>query len=400
MIRARFASAHAANPDWHVALAEAFEALMHDVHGAIAHAIDIEYTFGLCYFTDHYAADAEELLAELQRRLPGVHWVGTVGVGVAASGAEHFDEPALVLMLAPLPRNSFRVFSGRQPLRMDSEGFHAHTALVHADGRTPDLQELLPELAARTASGYLFGGLSASRRRAVQIADAVFDGGGLSGVAFAEEVAVISRVTQGCQPIGPRRRVSRAQDNLVVTLDGRPALACALEDLDLPQDMAAEPIARALAGTLVGLHRRADDDIVAPAAFGADMLVRNIIGMDPRARVLAIADELETGTWLAFCRRDPQAAMADLRRAAREIRDELLDRDQLAAGAVYVSCSGRGGPHFGAPAAELLAIRDVLGNVPLAGFFAAGEIAHSRLYGYTGVLTVFAMARPPGQFPR
>jgi small ligand-binding sensory domain FIST len=25
----------------------------------------------------------------------------------------------------------------------------------------------------------------------------------------------------------------------------------------------------------------------------------------------------------------------------------------------------------------------------LVGFFAAGEIAHNRLYGYTGVLTVF-----------
>ena len=59
------------------------------------------------------------------------------------------------------------------------------------------------------------------------------------------------------------------------------------------------------------------------------------------------------------------------------------------AGAIYVSCAGRGGPHFGAPSAELQIVRRALGDVPLVGFFAAGEIARRHLYGYTGVLTVF-----------
>jgi small ligand-binding sensory domain FIST len=62
------------------------------------------------------------------------------------------------------------------------------------------------------------------------------------------------------------------------------------------------------------------------------------------------------------------------------------------AGAIYVSCSGRGGPHFGAPSAELAIVRRALGDVPLVGFFAAGEIARHHLYGYTGVLTVFRSA--------
>ena len=401
----RFASGHAADSDWRVALRHALDDALRDARVATLHAqgghdAGIEFSLGFCYLSDHFAADAEAILGELQHRLPGVHWVGTVGVGVAAAGAEHFDTPALALMLAPLPRRHFRVFSGRQPLRADGGEFRPHTALVHADGRTPDLQELLPELAARTASAYLFGGLSATRGRSVQIADAVFDGGGLSGVAFAEEVGIVSRVTQGCQPIGPRRLVSRAQDNIVIELDGRPALDCVLDDLGLPADTALEPVAEALSTTLVGLHPSEDAEIIAPAAFGADMLVRNIIGLDPRARVVAIADEVARGAWLIFCRRDPEAALADLRRAAREIRDELSDTARRALGAIYVSCSGRGGPHFGRPAAELEVVRDVLGDVPLAGFFAGGEIAHSRLYGYTGVLTVFAAPSLPGPPPR
>ena len=58
-------------------------------------------------------------------------------------------------------------------------------------------------------------------------------------------------------------------------------------------------------------------------------------------------------------------------------------------GAVYVSCSDRSGQFFGGSSAELQIVRRALGDVPLTGFFARGEIAAHRLYGYTGVLTVF-----------
>ena len=110
-----------------------------------------------------------------------------------------------------------------------------------------------------------------------------------------------------------------------------------------------------------------------------------------------------------------QAARADLIRVCAEIREELEPQElslELAstlnapeaesaphparriAGAVYVSCAGRGGPHFGAPSAELQIVRRALGDVPLVGFFAGGEIARHHLYGYTGVLTVFTATEP------
>ncbi|MGB5307168.1 MAG: histidine kinase, partial [Gammaproteobacteria bacterium] len=34
-------------------------------------------------------------------------------------------------------------------------------------------------------------------------------------------------------------------------------------------------------------------------------------------------------------------------------------------------------------------ISEQLGEFPLVGFFANGEISHNLLYGYTGVLTLF-----------
>jgi small ligand-binding sensory domain FIST len=400
---ARFLVGHATHPDWQGALALAAAQIEagRERAGALAEVPSL----GLVYFSDHYAPHAEGLYGALQRRWPGVAWAGTVGIGVCAGGVEYFDEPALVLMLADLPREHFRVFSGAQPLGPDAPVAPA-TALVHADARTHDLAELLGDLSGRTAGGYLFGGVAATRSRSCQIADGVFEGG-LSGVAFTREVGIVSRVTQGCQPVGPRRQISACERNVVTALDGRPALQCLLEDLQLTLD---EPRAALLAlrGTLAGLSLprvpRAPSG-AGPArdrhrAFGDDVRVRHLVGLDPARHGVAVADVVETGMTLAFCQRDVAAARRDLTRICAEIREELapestpgsapLDPASQISGALYFSCVGRGGPHFGAPSAELQVVRHALGEVPLIGFFAAGEIAHRHLYGYTGVLTVFA----------
>jgi small ligand-binding sensory domain FIST len=178
MFPASFVHAHAAHAEWRVALAECQRQVQAQIATRAAQQDEsAPFTLGWCYLSDYYAPASEAILDELHRSLPGVAWVGTVGVGVAASGIEYIDEPALVLMVAPLPRESFRLFSGLQPLPATSSGFVAHTALVHAEGSTPDVQELLHELSARTTTGYLFGGLSSARNRSLHMADGVFTGG-------------------------------------------------------------------------------------------------------------------------------------------------------------------------------------------------------------------------------
>lgn len=394
-----FIHAHATHPDWRMALALAAAQIdaQRAAHARAQQAGGPAFTLGFVYFSDHYSAHADALLDELKARWPGMHWVGSVGVGVAASGVEYIDEPALALMLAPLPPASFQVFSGARPLG----GAEPYTALVHADPGTPELAELIGELSGRTASGYLFGGLAAGRHGALHFADVVCRGG-LSGVGFAQGLPLLSRVTQGCQPVGPVRRVTAAQRNVVTELDGEPALDCLLRDLGIALDdpHAALPKLRA---TLVGLSDGGSDVLTRPGQFGTDTRVRHLVGLDPGARGVAVADLLEPGMQLAFCARDVQAARRDLVRICSEIREELeplpvpgteaqggpADPLQRVAGALYISCAGRGGPHFGAPSAEMQILQHALGDVPLIGFFAGGEIAHHHLYGYTGVLTVF-----------
>lgn len=423
-----FLVGHATHPDWRAALVMA--AAQVDAGRPQADTSSSgPLSLGFVYFTDHYASQASALLAELQRRWPGVSWVGTVGVGVAASGVEYFDEPALVLMIAALPAGRFEVFSGASKLQRIAP----HTALVHADPTTPDLAELVAEMSDRTASGYLFGGLSSSRTRQLHLADGVWQGG-LSGVAFTRDVALLSRVTQGSQPIGPNRRVTAADGHVVLQLDGQPALDCLLADLRLPDLHDPQVALPRLRNTLVGLT---DAHATALALdgrdarqFGVDTRVRHLIGLDPGRGAVAVAEQVQSGMRLAFCQRDVQAARRDLVRVCSEIREELspegpwTEADPAALrpadghaasanspiaqpalaragaegaprrilGALYVSCSGRGGPHFGGPSAEMKIVQHALGDVPLVGWFAGGEIARHHLYGFTGVLTVFTGA--------
>ena len=233
--------------------------------------------------------------------------------------------------------------------------------------------------------------------------------GGLSGVAFGPEVNLISRVTQGCQPVSQVREVTASESNVLTELDGKPALDTLLADLGVSLDEPRDALT-AVRATLVGLSAAGSDSVKRTGEFGNDVLVRHIIGLDPGQRGVAVADKIEPGMRLAFCQRNAQAARTDLVRICAEIREELepehltleavtalaLSEAESAphpargiAGAIYVSCAGRGGPHFGAPSAELQIVRRALGDVPLVGFFASGEIAREHLYGYTGVLTVF-----------
>ena len=415
-----FPYGHATHPQWQMAAGLVLAQLR-------AHLTLPEYAsappLGLLYITDQYAHDAQDILDYLSAELPEVtDWVGTVGVGIAANNVEYFDEPAMSVMLCDISSEHYRVFSGVAPLVHSggTRAFIPHTALVHADAQTPDVPELIAELAQRTDSGYVFGGLASSRTEVVQFAlrgdgniagqgkaGGVFHGG-LSGVAFDADVALISRVTQGCLPIAPVHTVTACEGHLVTHLDGEPALDVLVRDLQI--DLATpQPALAKVRATLVGLAQAKDASIKRTGEFDDAVLVRHIIGLDPGREAVAIAQAVEVGMQLTFCQRNSAAARADLMRIGAEIREALEPEEMTAelagalntdtdnqphparrmAGAIYVSCAGRGGPHFGSPSAELNIVRRALGDVPLVGFFAGGEIAHQDLYGYTGVLTVF-----------
>ncbi|ARN81323.1 FIST signal transduction protein [Methylocystis bryophila] len=379
-----FACAHAGGADWKIALGACCEGLRPQLQDAFKPSL------GWCYVTDHYTQAAKDILDALKEQWPGVQWVGTIGVGVGAESIEYFDEPGMALMVADLPPQSFRLFSDPKLLEASSDGFEAFTALVHADGGTPNLSSELKSLSEKTTTGYLFGGLSSARNQHLCFADETLRGG-VSGVALGSETQVFSRVTQGCRPIGPQRVITRAEGNYLVTLDNARALDCALADLGLSPDISDPELRLELGEVLVGLIDAGEDASARPGQFGANTEVRHVVGVGRKSGLLVVAEQMTNGSRLAFCKRNAEAARNDLLRIVKEVREQAEAAGGVR-GALYISCSGRGGPHFGERNAEFRMVHEALGDAPLIGFFAGGEIARHHLYGYTGVLTVFAGA--------
>lgn len=394
---ARFRHGHATHPQALMAAEIALAQVLGSAPGALH---DQPPSLGFLYVTDHYAAGLPALLALLRERTGVGHWVGAVASSICANGVEYSVEPALALMLADLAPGSFTIFSGKSrlpaPGAVAPDGtVRSHTALVHGDPSLPELSELVQELSQRTASGAVFGALTSGHGEGFsQVADEPM-AGGLSGAMFSPSVGLRTRVTQGCAPIAGSHVITDCDAQYVRRLDGRPALDVLLEDLGVrvPPGGAGSgqavlnvlPAERLRQGLFVGL---APGHQGRKPGFG-DFLVRNVVGIDPHNRLLAIADIPTVGDQLVFCTRNADAARRDLVRIVSELRGEVEDEGLTIRGALYHSCVARGASLFGNAGAELEIIAHHLGDIALVGMYGNGEIAHDRIYAYTGVLTLF-----------
>jgi small ligand-binding sensory domain FIST len=364
-----FRYGHAAAQNWK----EAAEACLAQLGEGAA-------SLGFLYVTDLLSGHLGDILALFRGKTAVPHWVGTVGLGICASGREYLDEPAIAAMVGDFEPDSFRVFSGIASVAdvdnvaLKCGGATPNFAIVHADPYNQHVADLVSKLAGKVESGFLVGGLTSSRRDNLQVADGVVEGG-LSGVSFADSVTVATRLTQGCTPIGPKRVITTCQQNVIISLDGRPALDVFKEDIG---EAGARDLNRLGGHIFAGLPIAGSDT--------GDYLVRNLVGIDPANKLLAIGEMVQPGSSVMFCRRDAKTAHEDMTRMLESIRKGLYSRPR---GGIYYSCLGRGASLFGPDSEELRMVRDTLGDFPLVGFFCNGEISHNRLYGYTGVLTLF-----------
>lgn len=369
----RFHVAHAASPNWLQAANSCLAQLDDAAPGA---------NLGFLYVTDGFSEHLPRLLDYLKEQTDVEDWVGSVAVGICATGKEYYDEPALSIMLAEFAPETYRVFS---TIRTDIDEFtrthqawceraRAQFAVVHGDPRNSRTPLLLEQLSDALAGGFLVGGLTSSRGAHAQIAGGLTEGG-VSGVVFADSIAITTGLTQGCTPIGAKHEITECQDNIAIKLDGRPALDVFNEEVG---DLIARDPARAGGYIMAGFPIKGSDT--------GEYLVRQVLGVDTRHKLLAIGEALSAGDMLQFCRRDNRSAYDDLLRMLRDVRARYPGTPR---GGVYYSCLGRGQHMFGPHSEELNTIRQELGEFPLVGFFANGEISHNRLYGFTGVLTLF-----------
>ncbi len=384
----RFASASAAGSDWR----DAARRVLEQLEKARLPASNV----GFLYITGELAGDAASIL-DLFRSVTKVeHWLGAAGAGVLGTGVSHIGQPAISAMIGYIPADDFCVSPAKdldtdaQEIVLDRwlEAHYPMLVLVHgAPEFDADAQGRIAAIERRTG-GFLAGGLSSSRTP-VLFADRV-DDAGFSGAVFSQNVPVAAALTQGCAPIGAAHIITRCEDHVVMELDGQRAFDVFINDL------------RGLAGAKAGgldpesLIGRFQGDIhVAFPVSGSDQrdyLVRNALGVDPERGWIAVAQSVTNGEKLVFVRRDPDTMRADLSRTLTEMRARLTrERGSFTpAAALYVSCVSRTQHGFSdSPDDEMELVREIIGETPLAGFYAAGEISNSRLYGYTAVLILF-----------
>lgn len=399
----QFASAAASGTDWRdtsKAVLEKLEPLRAPGHN---------YNFGFLYISDHLAADAGSILNLFKSVLHIENWIGGVGIGVFGSGESFEDMPAISALIGRFEKDSFRLFSLAD---LSETGGTLNSWLskndpmlvfLHGDPEedpAPGLREL-----ENRVGGFMVGGLTSSRHESARFAGELSTSG-LCGAVFSQNVLVASMLSQGCTAIASVHTITRCDGNTIFEMDSKKALEVFEEDLRL---MAIRKIERD--PDLIYVDEAALHDKNAlpeefqflvkgevHAAFPVsesdqnDYLVRNITGIDADSGAMNVAQNVINSERLMFVHRDHESVYRDLSARLVELRSRV-ERDFgvfAPKGAVYVSCVARAPGRFGdETSSEMQLIRDIIGDVPLTGFYAAGEICKARLYGYTGILVLF-----------
>jgi len=368
-----FLVAHASAAKWKDAASEIIVSLKN---------VTAEHRLGFLYVTDDYADSLKDISVFLKQNTGVPHWVGTVGFGICAPATEYFGKAAMAVMIAPIPEDAFRTFNG---VKSDVSAVVSNLQewigdtppliVTHADPRNQNVPEIIEDL-SRETNGFLIGGLTASRGAHPQLAEDVAEGE-VSGVMMSlEAVPVAAALTQGCSPIGEIHRITSCEQNILIEIDGKPALDVFKEDIG---EILARDLSKVAGYIFAALPVSGSDT--------GDYLVRNLTGIDPEQGLLAIGEYVEPGDHIMFCRRDHDSAVEDMRRMLGDLRKRAGNAPIR--GGLYYSCCARGPNQFGENSEELALIAEELGDFPLVGFFANGEISNNRLYGYTGVLTLF-----------
>ena len=350
-------------------------------------------SFAVLFASPHFLASAPALVEAVAGETGGVPLIGCVAVAVAGGAREVENEPAVSLWLAAdlgpvetfgmefVPTSGGGAFGGYR-FGPDPAGVHLMIGdpfTFPADALLAHLNERVPGMVVM--GGMASGGLAPGQRR-LFLDDRVLTAGAVG--ARLEGAEVYPLVAQGCRPVGDPFTVTRAQRNLITELGGRPPLARLRELAAALPGPDRELLAQ---GAHLGI---VIDEYLAEPRQG-DFLVRGIAGADPESGAIAVGEQVEPGQTVQFHVRDARSADEDLRHALERAAGTLAGRP--AAGALLFTGTGRGARMFSAPDHDAGLVAEILGGIPVAGFFCDGELGpvggRNFLHTFTASLALF-----------
>lgn len=353
---------------------------------------DASIDLACVFFSSHHAAQADHLTDVLTSALGPRCLLGCSGEGVISGTEELEASPAITVWAASLPdvdlcpiRSSFSPTQDQFQLAGWPDPWRGEaTFLVLADPFTTPVQEVLALLEDRYPGAKVVGGLAggaqeAGENRLILNGD-VFDGG-MVGVRLSGAVEIRPIISQGCRLIGERFVVTRAEHNLIHELSGLSALERLQTVFEALSD---EDRQRALhLGIVIDEHRNRFER--------GDFLIRNLLGADRSSGSVAVGDVVQEGQTVQFHLRDADSASEDL---TSLLAADRSNRSSPPLGALIFSCCGRGQGLFGRANHDAATVVEQLGPIPMAGFFAQGEIGpighRNFVHGYTASMAIFA----------
>lgn len=347
------------------------------------------------FATHHYGSDLARVAGELVEATGTQALAGCTGSWTTGIGKEAEGSPGLSVLAAVLPKTEVRVTH----LAPSSDGGHGIGAFQIHDPRrasvilladpfsfpaTPWLKEFhrqYPDVPL--AGGLASGGVSSGQNILFAGVEPLNSGG--VAIVIEGETRMINAVSQGCRPIGAPLVATKVDGNVVIEFRGEPAAKVLFETLEgLPEADRALFQKGAFVGRAV--------DASKGSFHSGDLLVRSILGLDPKRHGVAIADDdLRAGSTLQLMVRDAGSATAELQSCLELAGLESMGQ---AVGGLLFTCGGRGRGMFNKEDHDAGLIESNFGpGFPVAGFSAGGEIGpvggEPFLHGFTASSAFF-----------
>ena len=379
----KFSNALITNANWSDEVVKSCQAVIED--------IVVSPDIAIVFVSPHFADEFQDIADAIQETLQPRNMIGCVGDSIVSGGREIEGDPAITIWAAALPDTKIETarlllervpdrgfISGTEELPFDQITEREESALiVLGEPFSFPADLLLSQLAADYPELRVIGGMASGfqqpGKNLVLVNGTVYCEGA-AGLLIDGGVKVHSVVSQGCRPIGDRTIVTKVEQNLILELGGKPAMQV-LEEMFIRLPTSDHDLMSK--GFFLGrvISEYQDDYEM------GDFLIRNVMSMDNERRAVAVNDYFQVGQTVQFQVRDEETASNELRQLLKK-----TDSTEIRGGLVF-TCNGRGTKLFAEPDHDAGVIRETVGEIPLAGFFAQGEIGpvgrENHMHGYT-----------------
>lgn len=376
-----------------------------EVRAAVQASLPGQPDLALVFFSPHHAGQANALARQLAADLGPREMIGCVAEAVIGNDREVEDEPAVSLWVGQW-RHPLRITPFHLTLERTADGpglfgwpdnlgaepasepfARAKSAvLLLGDPHSFPTEAFLDRINADAPRLPVLGGMASGVRGPGQcrlVQNERVHHHGAVGVLLEGDLGLRWIVSQGCRPIGRHLVITKAEENVILELGGQTPFDYLRELWDTlsPQEQALFQN---------GLHvGRVLNEYQGEFQRG-DFLIRNVLGLERETGSLIITDHVRVGQTVQFQVRDAASADEDLHAL---LQLDLHAHDRKPAGALLFSCNGRGTRLFEQPDHDARVVRQEAGAIPLAGFFAMGELGpvggQNFIHGFTASVALF-----------